>query len=488
MRLSKGLNVTCRFVVLFFWLLMCGCVLYSIAAEELGREDFSLLLTLIFAAAIMLVCAAALKLKVRERALLTAILTLAFALRLAYVIIIPSQPASDFMVIYRCAQWAAEGDFSWVTNGAGGNYYAHWPYQIPFTLYEALILRLFNSMLALKAMNLLFMLGINYLIYKLAESISGARPALCAAFLYAVYPSAIHMSGVLTNQHISTFFLLFGLYILLSAKNRKALILAGLLLGISNLMRPEGLIILAALFCCGLWYFLQAPSKHRLGETALSLVLVAVGYVLVNEGTELLLVALNIAPYGIGSAAPEWKFVLGLDFTGNGTFTSKNVYIIDIESEALRRSETLAVIKNSWMETDNHLQFFLGKIQTQWAEDIGSFWAGLFVNSEGKIEQFLTDDYAVLPFLSGKGFNFYLHQLTAASYTAMWLMALKGTGALWRDGEKANRARLMTVILIGFFIVYLAIEVQARYRYELVPLLAVLASCGFTNIKRREKR
>lgn len=487
MRLSKGLNNVCRSVVVLLWAAICLTVLYSMVGYEAGRVDFSLVLVPAFAAAIVISCIALLRLNCREEKLLLAVMALSLAARLAYVLIIPSQPASDFMVLYRCAQWASQGDFDWVTNGAGNGYFGYWPYQIPFVLYEAVILKLFKSMWALKAMNLVFMLGINYLIYKISALVSDKRAALCAAFIYAVYPSAVHMSSVLTNQHISTFFLLWGLYLILSASDKKKLLAAGLLLGISNLMRPEGTVILIALACCGIWYFLQAPSKRRLADTAVALLLIAAGYVIINKGLEIVLILLNIAPYGIGSAAPEWKFVLGLDFTGNGTFSGKNVYVIDIADDNARREETIAIIQNSWNETTGHLMFFLNKIKTMWAEDIGSFWAGLFVNSEGKIEQFLTDDYAVLPFLSGKAFNYYLHQLTVASYGIMWLLGLPAVGVLWHDSAEANRARLPAVILIGFFVIYLAIEVQARYRYELIPLLAVLASCGMTKIQRRQK-
>ena len=69
----------------------------------------------------------------------------------------------------------------------------------------------------------------------------------------------------------------------------------------------------------------------------------------------------------------------------------------------------------------------------------------------------------------------------------MWLSGLLAVNKLRSDSKEGSRARLLAVILIGFFLVYLLIEVQPRYRYELMPLLAVMSAAGFTKLKRRER-
>lgn len=153
----------------------------------------------------------------RERRVLIAVLALAAILRAVIIALVPTQPVSDFSQLFEAAKAAAGGDFSWthVTQG----YFSWWQYQIPFVLYEALVYKLVPSMAALKLLNLLWSLGINYLIYRIAARFLPKRCALIAAFLYAVHPGQIASVPVLTNQHISMFFMLAGLALIFEARS-----------------------------------------------------------------------------------------------------------------------------------------------------------------------------------------------------------------------------------------------------------------------------
>lgn len=198
------------------------------------------------------------------------------------------------------------------------------------------------------------------------------------------------------------------------------------------------------------------------------------GYVLAKKGAELVLLSTGILPNGISNSVPEWKFVLGLDFTGRGTYSDKNLYILDIGDKAARRAATLDIIRNSWADCDHRLGFFLEKLRILWIRDEGSTWTAL------------SGDYAVLPPLSLKRMDYYFHQLHLAMCVIMWLSGLLAVNKLRSDSKEGSRARLLAVILIGFFLVYLLIEVQPRYRCELMPLLAVISAAGFTKFERRE--
>ena len=80
-----------------------------------------------------------------------------------------------------------------------------WAYQIPFVLFQSLILRISPTVKAIQLVNLLFMTGTVGLIYAIAKKYFSEVAGLIAAFLYAIYPGAIHMASVLTNQHVSLF-------------------------------------------------------------------------------------------------------------------------------------------------------------------------------------------------------------------------------------------------------------------------------------------
>lgn len=75
-------------------------------------------------------------------------------------------------------------------------------------------------MAVIKLINALFLSGINGLIYLLARRFVEERAAQAAALLYLVTLFPTLMTCVLTNQHISAFFLLLAVYILTGGGDR----------------------------------------------------------------------------------------------------------------------------------------------------------------------------------------------------------------------------------------------------------------------------
>lgn len=186
----------------------------------------------------------------RSRELVVGILALAALLRIGYIFAVPTQPTSDFALLYNVARSTANEDVSWMNVTEG--YFSWWQYQIPFVLYEAAIIKLTHSVVALKLLNVVWSVGIVYMVYCIAGLYMPRRASLIAAALCAVYPGHILMSSVLTNQHISLFFILLGVYVCLKADSLLKYAVAGLLLAVGDMMRPEAGIVVAAIGCAGL--------------------------------------------------------------------------------------------------------------------------------------------------------------------------------------------------------------------------------------------
>ena len=428
--------------------------------------------SLLYLAAVLLCCMAIIKLPVNEKYLLWAVMAVCAITRFYYIALIDTPPASDFEALYNAAEKTVGGDMSWLQD----RYFARWAYQIPFVLYEAFVIKLFGGITALKIINVIFMLGIDYLIYLMAEKIAGKRAALCAAFLYAVYPDAVHLSSVLTNQHIAAFFLLLALYFLLRDKRGVSAALAGAMLGISQLMRPEAVLVLAAADCMAIWLFLQEPHKDNLKNILLRLALLVLCYLLVTKLTALILSCVGAAPFGLKNNVPEWKFVLGLDFGGSGVYSDNNAYILGLGDAAQRKAETAEIIKSSFAACPEPMKFFDGKIKILWVKEIGGSWSMMNIK----------DTDTLLPFLSAAGFKFHLSALNAAVYLVIWLAALAATVMnLFSPGD--NRSNFLTVLLLGFFAVFLLVEVQSRYRYAAIPLAVILSAKAFSLMERKGK-
>lgn len=156
--------------------------------------------------AVILACGIIIRIKVRPFYILLAVLTLSLAVRLFYVTVISTEPISDFKTLYEAAQASSRGDFSWSHVTISDGFFYWWSNQIPFVLYESIIFRLFHSIFALKLFNVFFMVGINYLLYRIGQFFLSEKTALCVAFIYAVFPGAVMYASVLTNQYISLFF------------------------------------------------------------------------------------------------------------------------------------------------------------------------------------------------------------------------------------------------------------------------------------------
>lgn len=240
---------------------------------------------------------------------------------------------SDFAMLYQAAQKAAAGDFSFQHHG----YFYRWAYQTGFVLWEAVILRVTGSMAVIKLINALFLSGINGLIYLLARRFVEERAAQAAALLYLVTLFPTLMTCVLTNQHISAFFLLLAVYVLTGGGDRafcvRRALSAGFCLFIGNLMRPEGVVILAGLFGTALFVLIMRRSLRGNRQMLLGIVITAVVYVVCSTAASWAISASGINQYGLTNNWQEWKFILGFNHeTGGHVFCRRHGDIRQIPS------------------------------------------------------------------------------------------------------------------------------------------------------------
>lgn len=448
----------------------------SMAVSMCGYAPLSV--TLAAAALVLILCFTGRR-EWDARAALPAILLLAAAVRIAYIFIVPTQPVSDFSLLYEKAKDAAAGDFGFAYASEG--YFSWWQYQIPFVLYEAAVYRVTSSMAALKLLNVVWSVGIDYLIYRMASRFLTKRSSLLAAFMYAVYPAQIIYASVLTNQHISMFFMLLGIELLLGARTWRDCALSGAMLGFGNLMRPEAAIVVAAIVCCALCRFIERPAKKALFRTVLMLAAVLLAYFLVQKAAELILGLLGMAPYGLGNSAPEWKLVVGLNTETGGLLSDRDVAVLDISDSALRRERSLAIVKNYLDSCGDLFAFFAGKFEYFWArmEDYTFTLGGVSVWDEA------------VPGISFEALVSALSTVELTMRLAAYFLAAGGcayfsVAALKKRGGTGNLTPLLTAaVLCGVVLAYLVIEIQPRYRYIAMPFVFITAAAAHGRILRK---
>ena len=417
------------------------------------------------------------RMNAKPKLILGGILLISLLWRLYFIIAVPTPPVSDFYDLFSTAQKVAAGDFS----GFYTYYFQYWAYQTPFVLYEALVLKLGGTEFILKLLNVFYMVGSNLLLYCIIKQLISERCARVGAFLYAVFPAPVLLASLLTNQHLALFLLLFGLYILLKQSKRPILsaVFSGLLFGLSNLMRPQVAIILLALAAVLILSIIKTHTKKQVLGFLFrgAALLLAYGIITVSISSFIKISGIN--PNGAANTRPEWKVIVGLDMTMDGTVKDTNKgYLLRIEDDALRSEAVRQAIRQD-IDKYRLPSFFLQKSAQMWGDTAPTFWAFWGLDLNKKI--FATTYEKFAPVIA---------ELDKGIYLFIWvLFAVSACLFLFRKSTKEREKMLLfAIITIGFFLVYQIIEIQTRYRYDIMPFVFLFAAAGFQIFGFRKKK
>ena len=365
-------------------------------------------------------------------------------------------------------------------------YFLRWAYQTPFVVYQAVILRLFPfGQASLLVANALFMAGTNVLIYLLARHALPERGARFVAMLYLFYPAPYLLAPVLTNQHISLFFALLGLYAFVKGRTTKGFALAGGFLALGNALRPDAILLLAALIGMAvIKLILRAHRRDNSGvfHSDLRPILVTAGVYwlagIVISGAVLLG---GINPNGTKNTDPLWKFVLGLNAETDGRYVGEQLAqrifgITDID--ARHEEEALVIQAHLQKSVLGHLRFLYRKAKIMWGYPEAAHWAF------GQMKERL------VPVIN-KPVQRVLDSLVPADrfyFVVVAMLAIAGVLIQFRQRQVAAVPLLCGMMCGLFFMVYLFIETQERYRYFVMPFLFLLAALPTQRILRKIKR
>ena len=405
-----------------------------------------------------------------------ALFGLRFLIALGVALLVGGKPVQDFATMYQAACQMAQGSRQYLDN----EYFYNWAYQTGFTAYEALVIRLFGEgLLPLRVANALFMGGTGCLVYGVGRRFLPERGALAASLLYALYPAPYFLSGVLTNQHIALFFYALGLWLLARRERLSPLraLGAGLCLSLGNVMRPIGAVVVLALVFWAAVRMLRWKGPGVLREGGL-LLAAAVTYYASGEIFSALTRGLGLNPEGLANNLPAWKFVLGLNLESGGAWNQADydAYYLLPRQEAGPAMEAVVGQRLSSLGVGGFLRLFWKKSQTLWGSLEYLYWG--FGHLDGQA-----------PALGGLTLSQCLNALNYWDRGVFFLAFGLGAAALLRWLRRGAGAGLrlpvmLSFLLCGYYAVHLLIEVQARYRYFLMPTIALLAGWGLWQLLR----
>lgn len=387
------------------------------------------------------------------------LITLAFSVRLIWILNIQTPVESDFKVMYQSAVQAINGDFSF----ANSPYYTTWVYQLGFTMYQALIMAIFGEgTFILKLLNVLYCTGTTLLIYKITSKIFNEWAARISGVIYALYIPSIMMSSVLTNQHLATFLFYLAFYLLVTKgfTDKYTWICIGTLLALGDIIRPLGMFILIAVAIYTFLHSILGQKKQTIFNSIKKLVGVFLVFYLVHYIISTAFISAGITQYPLSNRDPLWKFVLGFNHETNGGYSDEDAsYVSQFEVGEERKKAEIELIKDRLADKEAVLNLFLEKFKLMWADvDSAPLWS-----------------------LSGIGHDDLKDTATKYEkyiYTATMLFAIVSLLYLLFTKQQNNHYTLFLLLVVGYVCVHLLIEYQTRYRYFIIPSFVIIQGYG----------
>lgn len=402
------------------------------------------------------------KLKIPKFAVL--LFAVSFIVRMLVIIIFQPPIESDFAVLYEMSKSLLNKDMSYTETG----YLLSWGYQIGFIFFQTILLKICDSVFFLKIVNCIFAAGINTLLYLILKEFVNEKAAKFTSLLFMVYLHPMFLTTVLTNQHSSAFFIVLGLYIMVSSKLDNKIntylryAIVATLIAIGNILRPEGIVFIFSIIL----FLIIGIKKGNIKKIITSILIILITYYAIMNVASVAFKATGLSKNGLENTNPLWKFVLGFNYETRGAYSEEDCqYINDKEKE-------LEVILDRTIRTSplEILGLFKDKAIVFWT-GTGLYWSINYLSDEN-VNIFGRECNGIIVSRLLLNYNSQIYTV------AFWLSVLGAAALLLRRNYKNNKVTLFGIITLVYFGVYLLIEIQNRYTYLPRVILFVLVGIG----------
>ena len=379
-----------------------------------------------------------------------------------------TQPISDYEVLINGAKSILNGTFTKLTFNPQ-NYFYFYNFQIGYTLYLALIMKLFGtSLLSLKIIEILVMSISNLLVYNIVSKIYDKNAALISTLLYSTLLFNIAGSSIINNQHISMLFILLGLYFLIKDEKKISKILSGIFLALSYIVRQSSVIFIIALVC----YMIFKVFKNNFKEIKKPIIntcLILITFLSFISLYDFTLVSLKFVPNSaIKANAKYFKYVLGFQSIG----------ITNIPTTTAEKTNVYYDLKEYNFDYDKYNEASKKYIINKYSNETRKVYTNIknkmiaFTSQPDNQIGYATVDREIISggvkLIKYYGYAQYIFIIILTSISVIFYF--KNKNKCFNDYDV-----LMKIIFIGYFICHIFIEVQTRYRYDQYVILCILS-------------
>ena len=407
------------------------------------------------------------------------ILTLAATVpRIVWINLNHIPPISDFKTYHTMATALSEGV---VTQKL---YTAMFPHIIGYPFVLSLLYRLFGAtVLTAQYFNVFCCLASSFTIYYICKKqFNNNSIARTCGIIYALWPSQIFYVTIISTEALYTLLFLLCVLIYIYNRNNFSAVtrllmfgLLGIICSLSNAIRPISLVFIIAVLTDTLFSLIKDKTVLKTASVLVMLLL----YLGTNACTSQIISKAVDRPIAKNSFG--YTFLVGSNIESGGGWNADdaNLFFDLYESGNYTLDEVNAILTNKGIDNikSNFPQIiphYLHKSVTFLCDDIyGVLWNKLSYESANNAPW------------DNRGQNFFL-TLSQLYYAVALLMSVY---AVIFTFTRKNPDDLCFFILIflGFSASFVIAEVQSRYHYPVLPMLAILASYGMCKLHVRSR-
>lgn len=369
----------------------------------------------------------------------------AFVIRIGVILWIDTPVISDFKTMLDASKELVNGTDAYKSMP----YFICWGYQMGHVIYQAILLNIINSITFLKIVNAIVTSSTVIMIYLIGKELSTTKAAIIISIIYSIFLFPLLLNTVLTNQLLPMLLILIAIYLWMKKKKENKLmpVIIGILLGISNMLRSETIVIIIAFVLYTIFLMIKKENRKAL---IINLCLIIISYFTLTTATSFVLKATDISPSGLENKNSSWKFLEGLNIETRGQYSEDDA----IKYSYDKKKTTKELKKRIQEEWQQYPLLFAKKTKILWLNSDLSWSLGHIENQED------------LKLYEG------INQIFIYFFV---IMSLLSAITLFKKTYKKEQI-LILLILFVYFGVYLFIEVMPRYAYSLQIFEALLAS------------
>ncbi len=394
------------------------------------------------------------------------VLLVAFILRLLWIIFIPTEPTSDFGLMYSYAEEVANGSYYGFKEYA---YFARFAHDTITVLYFSIFYHITeNPLMIIKFLNVIWgTLSVCFL-YLTIKEVSERKNAIIGAMILGSFPAFIMYTSETMSENIAMPFYLLGIYMFLRGLREKTgikyYLMCGLALSVANMFRMVGAVFLLAFLVYTLVY-------KGLKKFIKSFPIIFLSYwILIFIISQSLLFFEITETHLWNSKEPSITSILkGTNVEFHGRWNEEDAKVPEEQNydaekiKEVSKSIIMDRFKNTPIkETFGH---YVRKLSSQWgAGDYGAAGWVIVDASDTRISTFMKDSITEIRVFIN------LIYMTILIGVLKYLVINN-----YKVSEKIN---LFFILFGGFVLLYLISETQERYGF-IISWVVVLFSASF---------